>query len=105
MGRQSVALNYRTGRHLGGLGLGVVLADPLGDGFELFGHAPHVVVVATGYHCCALDVTIDQDLGCQQDQPGFGLAPEEPLHDFTAACHFALYSAMKFAGNCDTQLQ
>lgn len=68
-----------TGRHVGGLGLGVILADAPGDGFELFGHAPHVVVVAAGHDCRALYITIDQDLCSQQDQPGLGLAAKNFL--------------------------
>jgi len=57
-----------------GWGLRVLFADAFGDGFEFLGHGPHVVVVAARYHCGALDVTVYQDLRCQQVQPTLELA-------------------------------
>ena len=73
MDRQSVALTPLTGRHVWGLGLRVIFTDAFGDGLELFGLSPHGVVFAACYHCAALEVTVYQDLGCQQDQPGLDL--------------------------------
>ena len=74
----AVAADFKLGE-----GLRVVLADALGDVFELLGHAPHVVVVATGYHRGALDVSAYQDLRFQQDQPSLNLTAEESFHGCT----------------------
>jgi len=56
-----------TGRHVGGLGLGVVLADALGDGFEFFGHVPHVVIVTALHDKGSLDVPAHEDCDSQAD--------------------------------------
>ena len=69
-----------TDRHLRGEGLRVFFADALGDGFELFGHGPHGVIVAARDHCRALDVATYQDFCCQQDQPCFDITAYETLH-------------------------
>ena len=66
-----------------GIVVGVLFADAFGDGLELFGHSPHGVVVATGYHWGALDVSAYQDLRCQQDQPSLNLTAEESFHGCT----------------------
>ena len=60
--------------------LRVFFADALGDGFELFGHSPHGVVVAARDHGRALDVATYQDSCCQQDQPGLDIAAYVTLH-------------------------
>lgn len=56
----------------------------LGDGLDLLGHMPHVVVVVTRHYGGAVDAPSDQNLGDQQGKPGFELAAVEGLQATSA---------------------
>ena len=78
-----------------GIVVGVLFADAFGDGLELFGHSPYGVVVAAGYDRGTLDVAVNQDLGCQQDQPGLDLAADEALEGFAPFSAVSLLGMMQ----------